>query len=63
MYDVAAAGALLEAARSGDTGSAEMATGYFWGEPKLREHVERIRTHAQHTGDERMVQLANLFLG
>ncbi len=63
MFDVAAAGALLEAARAGETGSAEMATGYFWGEPKLRPHVERIRTHAENTGDERLLQLAKLFLG
>jgi hypothetical protein len=63
MFDVAAAGALLEAARAGETGSAEMATGYFWGEPRLREHVERIRDHAARTGDERLLQLANLFLG
>ena len=35
-YDQAAAEALLEGARSGDTGSAESATGYYWGEKKLR---------------------------
>ena len=29
-YDEAAAEALLEGARSGDTGSAESATGYYW---------------------------------
>ena len=63
MFDVAAAGALLEAARAGETGSAEMATGYFWGEPRLREHVERIRAHAVAQKDERMVHLADLFLG
>jgi hypothetical protein len=63
MFDVAAAGALLEAARAGETGSAEMATGYYWGEPRLREHVERIREHAHGSGDERLEQLATLFLG
>ena len=53
-YDEAAAEALLEGARSGDTGSAESATGYYWGEPKLRPHVERIlvegglRRRAEH---------------
>jgi len=31
-FDVAAAEAMLEAARAGQTGSAEMATGYYWGE-------------------------------
>jgi hypothetical protein len=62
-YDIAAASTLLEAARDGETGSAEMATGYYWGEPKLREHVLRIREHARSTGDDRLVQLATLFLG
>ncbi len=32
-YDEAAE-ALLEGARAGDTGSAESATGYYWGEKK-----------------------------
>src|SRR5688572_25754505 len=35
-FDKAAASAMLEAAREGDTGSAEMATGYYWGEEKLK---------------------------
>ena len=35
-FDEAAAEALLEAARDGDTGSAESATGYYWGEKRLR---------------------------
>ena len=41
-YDEAAAEALLDAARDGQTGSAEMATGYYWGEARLKPHVERI---------------------
>ena len=41
-YDAAAADALLEAARAGETESAEAATGYYWGEPRLREHVQRV---------------------
>lgn len=61
-YDEAAAQALLEGARSGDTGSAESATGYYWGEPKLRAFVERIRVTAELEGDERMCQLAERFL-
>ena len=63
QFDVAAAGALLEAARAGETGSAEMATGYYWGEPRLHSHVERILEYATSAGDERLVQLARLFLG
>ena len=61
-FDQAAAEALLEAARSGDTGSAEAATGYYWGEPKLRAHVERIRERARAERDERLEQLADRFL-
>jgi hypothetical protein len=61
-YDEAAAEALLEAARSGDTGSAESATGYYWGEKRLRPFVERIRARAEHDGDERLTQLAERFL-
>ena len=62
-FDHAAAAALLEGAREGETGSAEMATGYYWGEPKLRPHVERILTRARADGDERLIQLAERFLG
>jgi hypothetical protein len=61
-YDEAAARALLDGARSGDTGSAESATGYYWGEPKLRPFVATIRAQAEAEGDERMVQLAIRFL-
>ncbi len=61
-FDAAAATALLEAARVGETASAEQATGYYWGEPKLHAHVRRIleRAHAEH--DERLEQLAERFL-
>ena len=61
-FDAAAAAALLEAARDGDTGAAEQATGYYWGEPKLRSHVERILERARQGGDERLEQLAERFL-
>lgn len=61
-YDEAAAEALLEGARAGDTGSAESATGYYWGEKKLRPFVERIRARAESEGDERLTQLADRFL-
>jgi hypothetical protein len=49
-------------ARSGDTGSAESATGYYWGEKKLRPFVETIRARAEREGDERLAQLAERFL-
>ena len=61
-YDAAAAAALLEAAREGDTGSAEMATGYYWGESRLRPFVDHIRLRAIADGDERLAQLAERFL-
>jgi hypothetical protein len=61
-YDAAAARALLEAARAGETASAEQATGYYWGEPALRPHVERIRQEAEASGDDRLEQLARRFL-
>jgi hypothetical protein len=61
-FDAAAAEALLEAARAGETESAELATGYYWGEPRLREHVQRILARARSTGDDRLEQLAVRYL-
>jgi hypothetical protein len=61
-YDAVAAEVILEAAREGDTESAERATGYYWGEPKLREHVQRIMLRAEKAGDDRLEQLARRFL-
>ena len=61
-YDAAAARVILEAAREGDTGAAEQATGYYWGEPRLRVHVERILTAARAENDDRLVQLAERWL-
>ena len=61
-YDLAAARALLEGARSGETAAAEAATGYLWADGKLRAHVERILTWARADGDERLEQVAERFL-
>jgi len=61
-FDAAAAAALLEAARVGETESAEAATGYYWGEPALRPHVARVLEQARAEGDERLEQLAARFL-
>lgn len=61
-YDAVAAEVLLEAARDGETQSAEQATGYYWGEPKLHEHVRRIMARAGKAGDDRLEQLARRFL-
>jgi hypothetical protein len=62
-FDAAAAVALLDAARVGETGSAEQATGYYWGERKLVPHVQRILARARAEHDERLVELAERFLG
>lgn len=61
-FDKAAAEAMLEAAREGDTGSAEMATGYYWGEEKLKPYVRDMLSHLRQENDERMTQLAERFL-
>ena len=61
-YDEAAALALLEGADVGDSYGAERATGYRWGEPKLRPEVERLLARARGEQNERMVQLAERFL-
>ncbi|OGU01393.1 MAG: hypothetical protein A2085_06820 [Gemmatimonadetes bacterium GWC2_71_10] len=61
-FDAAAAEALLDAARDGDTASAELATGYYWGEPRLVLHVRRLLERAREQSDERLIQLAERFL-
>lgn len=62
LFDAAAARALLEAAREGETGSAEEATGYYWGEARLAAHVQAILAEAEAAGDERLAQVARRFL-
>ena len=61
-FDEAAAWALLEGWDQGDLRGAELATGYAWGENKLKSHIERILSRAQKQQDERFVQLAQMFL-
>ena len=61
-FDRAAAKALLEAARVNETELAERATGYYWGEPKLRPYVEAMRAAAEKAGDDRLEQVARRFL-
>jgi hypothetical protein len=62
-FDRVAARALLEAARVNETQLAERATGYYWGEPRLREHVAAMLVEAERANDERLEQLARRFLG
>ena len=61
-YDEAAADALIEGANVGNSRSAELATGYRWGEPALTSHVETILKRAQEEQDERTEELAERFL-
>jgi hypothetical protein len=61
-FDRVAARALLEAARVGETQLAERATGYYWGEPKLKPYVEALRAEAEQNHDDRLEQLASRFL-
>ncbi len=61
-YDEAAALALLEGAAEGDTESAEVATGYYWGERKLRPYVERALARAREERDEAAIRAAERFL-
>lgn len=61
-YDRVAAVALLEAARVGETQLAERATGYYWGEPKLKPYVETMLVEAEKAKDDRLEQLARRFL-
>jgi hypothetical protein len=61
-YQAAAANALLEGARIGDTAGAEAATGYRWGDPSLRPWVERILERARQERDDRLEQVAGRYL-
>jgi hypothetical protein len=61
-FERAAARALLEAARVNETQLAERATGFYWGEPRLRPYVEEVLAEAERAGDERLEQVARRFL-
>ena len=61
-YAEAAAWALIQGADEGDSRSAELATGYRWGDPELVDQVESILTKAEADGEDRVAQLARRFL-
>ena len=61
-FDRAAARALLEAARINETQLAERATGYYWGEPRLRPYVEEMLAEAERAKDDRLEQVARRYL-
>ena len=61
-YDEAAAWALIQGADEGDSRSAELATGYRWGDPALADHVYAILERAEEEGEDRVAQLARRYL-
>lgn len=61
-FDAAAAHALLEGARIGDTMSAEEATGYRWGDRRLQAHIDARLAMAIAEHDERLEQVARRYL-
>ena len=61
-YDEAAVWALIQGADEGDSRSAELVTGYRWGDPVLTSHVQKIRDEAEVAGEDRVAQLARRFL-
>jgi len=61
-FERAAARAMLEAARVNETQLAERATGFYWGEPRLRPFVEEMLVEAERAKDERLEQVARRFL-
>ncbi len=61
-FDAAAARALLKGADLGDKIGAEEATGYIWGDPKLKLHIERLLLNAKADADDRLEQLADRYL-
>lgn len=61
-FERASARALLEAARVNETQLAERATGFYWGEPRLRPYVEAMLVEAERAKDERLEQVARRFL-
>ena len=61
-FDEHAARALIEGAIGADTESAEQATGYYWGEVRLRPHVERLLARARAEDDRDVIRAAERFL-
>ena len=61
-YDEASAWALIEGANVGDSRSAELATGYAWGDPKLIPHIEALREKAIEQNDDRIETLTTRYL-
>lgn len=61
-YAFAAARALLEGADQGNTRSAELATGYTWGDPELVVHMRALIEQAETDGDDRFARLGRRYV-
>ena len=61
-FPAAAARALIQGANIGDSAGAEEATGYVFGDERLRPFVEQILDRARAEEDDRTEQLAERFL-
>lgn len=61
-FPEAAARALLQGANEGDSGTAEAATGYLFGDPRLVGVVRQILKSAREDGNDRLEQLAERFI-
>ena len=61
-FPAAAARALIQGANVGDSTGAEEATGYVFGDERLRPFVEQILERARAEDDDRTEQLAERFL-
>ena len=61
-FPLAAARALLGGANSGDTASAEEATGYTWGDIRLVAHVRTVLREAEERANDRLITLAERYL-
>jgi hypothetical protein len=61
-FALAAARALLAGANRGDSASAEDATGYRWGDPRLVPEIRRLREESIETRDDRLELLADRYL-
>ena len=65
-YAAASALVMIEAARDGYTEDAEEATGYKWGDPHLRPHVQKLMDkeleRPEDEQDRRFIQMARRFI-
>jgi hypothetical protein len=61
-FERIAARALLEAACVNETQLAERATGFYWGEPRLRPFVEEMLVEAERAKNDRLEQVARRYL-